>query len=162
MSGSDSVNERSSSSDSAESRPADIELDIEEAWLLWKLDRKNEASEIILPLLEQVSDDPGLLEIGVSIYIETGDMLRARESFDRLKALKGNSKRFLEIEAFLLGEEKKWDEALVLYNQLIEGDPQNWDLREARAQLFLEIKTLKRNPLIIQELLKTRALSDDK
>lgn len=132
---SESIEKRSSFSGQAiSSRIADR---TEEAWLLWKLGRKKEAREVALPLLEKNPDNPELMPLCASIYLDSGDMREARALIERMETLPGaDPKSILEFKGTLLTLEGKPREAIGIYRTLLKDHPENWDYQRSYAALL--------------------------
>jgi len=124
----------SSFSDATGSNAADTR--VEEAWLLWKLGRKNEVRELIEPILDSGAADRGILEIAVLLYLEDGRISKAEEYLTRLEQMAPEEKGVRALRADMHVRQKRWKEALEAYARLVSEHPEDMDYRTGYAPLL--------------------------
>ena len=113
---------------------------IDEAWLLWKLDRKNEAETFIKTNLEIYPNNPDLLEISTLVFLGNGKIDEARENLNKLKQMKGTTDKIKNLEGSVLFEEKEYTKALEVFDYLRDKYPANNDYVRTRTDILMKLK----------------------
>ncbi|MDP8219169.1 MAG: hypothetical protein P9M03_10645 [Candidatus Theseobacter exili] len=120
-----------------------LKRQIEKAWLLWKLDRKDEARNLTLSLLEKYADNTEILEFAVMTDMETGDYKQALQRVQQLESLLGPARKVLKLKADLYIRQKKWRQAA----EIIEGLQDEYPLiPEMQSDYAYTLSMLKRWP----------------
>jgi tetratricopeptide (TPR) repeat protein len=89
------------------------------------------------------------------ILAKQGQLDRAIEHLHSFSANNGKEKQFfLQFEATLLTEHARYDEAMVVYNQLIEKNPNNTQWRLNRATLAEQLNNFKQFERDLQHVLE--------
>ncbi len=119
----------------------DIGRSIEEAWLLWKLGRKDEADALVTMLLRSYPRDPELLLLAITVKLNRGDIKWAQQLLDTLGSVIGRENplyRDIASEVYLkLG---KSDKACELVLGLCEQFPTRESYRRRYAELLSDLK----------------------
>jgi len=120
-----------------------LERQIEEAWILWKLNQKSQVERIVIPLLDNYTGNIDLLQLAGNIYIDKGQVGKARELLKKLEdTLGSDNRRVKELKYIILSREGNWPQALKILEALLNESPQDWSLRRDYAATLAIVNRL--------------------
>jgi len=129
--------------ESQEQETSGLERKIEEAWILWKLNQKGQVESIVIPLLNDNSENIDLLQLAGNLYVDKGDLAKARDLLKKLETISGSENlRVKELKYIILSREGNWPEALKILEALLKDSPTDWALRRDYAQVLTLLNRL--------------------
>ena len=105
-------------------------------WAQWTLNNVDETIRVWENLCLVKPTDVKLLNSLAKAYTVKGDFVKAAELYDESLAIDPEQKNIIFNRAKILGWSRRFDEAVVKLNQLIEADPQNDAVREQLARFL--------------------------
>ncbi|MDD2752527.1 MAG: hypothetical protein PHN59_05280, partial [Candidatus Omnitrophica bacterium] len=119
---------------SQEEKTPELERKVEEAWILWKLNQKSQVEQIVIPLLDNYSGNIDLLQLAGNVYVDKGNLGKARDLLKKLEdTLGSDNRRVRELKYIIFSREGNWSEAFKILEALLADSPQDWSLRRDYA-----------------------------
>jgi len=138
-----------------------LDKSIEEAWLLWKLNKKQEAKEVVEQLLPYNPQNRDLLYLASIIYFDEDDLNKVQEFLDRLKNISGKTKDTQSLRASLYVKQERWQEAEAVFSEMIEDFPEERDLQRDYAYVLSRLRKWEQSKLLYESLMEDPQKKDE-
>lgn len=122
----------------------ELDKDIEEIWLLWKVGEKKSAEKKINNLLSTYPQNTQVLNLAVIIFLDNNEIDIVKSLVESLQLIEGNTDVVKDIKISLSLLEQNWVQAIILLEDQIEKAQNKTKYRQDYAFALMQLKRWKK------------------
>ncbi len=110
----------------------------EEAEILWKLGRRDEAMEMIEVLMKRHPNDGALLEMAAYYYLDQNDLNMSSDIIERLETIEGKTESVVNLQGYLWYLMGDWEKAREVYEGLYVSNKRTINVERTYAEILVK------------------------